>query len=103
MPKSTEVLPECTQLKDPGKLRPFLEAFTSRLLNLGHTRLTVSGYEASARHFGQWLQSTKIAITEIDDDVVRRFAQHRRIGLETRACAERNAHADKGRITGATN
>ncbi|MGR9433204.1 hypothetical protein [Rhizobium leguminosarum] len=71
MPKSTEVLPECTQLKDPGKLRPFLEAFTSRLLNLGHTRLTVSSYEASARHFGQWLQSTKIAITEIDDDVVR--------------------------------
>ncbi|WP_234827198.1 hypothetical protein [Sinorhizobium meliloti] len=46
MPKSTEVLPECTQLMDPGKLRPFLEAFTSRLLNLGHTRLTVSGYEA---------------------------------------------------------
>ncbi|WP_027994006.1 tyrosine-type recombinase/integrase [Sinorhizobium meliloti] len=77
MPKSTEVLPECTQLMDPGKLRPFLEAFTSRLLNLGHTRLTVSGYEASARHFGQWLQSTKFAITEIDDDVVRRFAQHR--------------------------
>ncbi|QND35816.1 tyrosine-type recombinase/integrase (plasmid) [Sinorhizobium meliloti] len=54
-----------------------MRAFTSRLLNLGHTRLTVSGYEASARHFGQWLQSTKFAITEIDDDVVRRFAQHR--------------------------
>ncbi|NKL66982.1 tyrosine-type recombinase/integrase [Rhizobium leguminosarum] len=77
MPKSTEVLPECTQLMDAGKLRPFVEAFTSQLLNLGHTRLTVSGYEASVRHFGQWLQSTKIAITEIDDDVVRRFAQHR--------------------------
>lgn len=73
MPKSTEVLPECTQLMDPSTLRPFVEAFTSRLLNLGHTRLTVSGYEASARHFGQWLQS----ISEIDDDVVRRFAQHR--------------------------
>lgn len=27
---------------DPITLRPFVEAFTSRLLNLGHTRLTVS-------------------------------------------------------------
>nr|WP_152716988.1 tyrosine-type recombinase/integrase [Microvirga tunisiensis] len=47
------------------------------MVSLGHTHLTVSGYEASARHFGQWLQSKKIAVAEIDDRVVRRFARHR--------------------------
>lgn len=62
---------------NPGALRPFVEAFTSRLLSLGHTRLTVSGYEASARHFGHWLQSAKIAVAEINEDTVRRFARHR--------------------------
>lgn len=77
MSKLKEVLPECVQLMDPGVLRPFVEEFTIRLLNLGHTRLTVSGYEASARHFGQWLQNANISIDEIDDRVVRRFARHR--------------------------
>ena len=77
MPKSTEVLPECAQLMNPGALRPFVEAFTGRLLSLGYTHLTVSGYEASARHFGQWLQTKKIALAEIDDRVVCRFARHR--------------------------
>ncbi|WP_246777224.1 tyrosine-type recombinase/integrase [Microvirga sp. VF16] len=77
MPKSTEVLPDCTQLMNPGALRPFVVAFTDRLSSLGHTRLTVSGYEASARHFGQWLQNRKIAVAEIDDSVIHRFAQHR--------------------------
>jgi site-specific recombinase XerD len=62
---------------DPGVLRPFVDKFTIRLWNLGHTRLTVSGYEASARHFGQWLQNANISIYEIDDGVVRRFARHR--------------------------
>lgn len=77
MSKSKEVLLECTRLMNPGALRPFVEAFTSRLLSLGHTRLTVSGYEASARHFGHWLQSAKIAVAEINEDTVRRFARHR--------------------------
>ncbi|PDS40281.1 integrase [Rhizobium anhuiense] len=77
MSKSKEVLPECMQLMDPGVLRPFVKEFTIRLSNLGHMRLTVSGYEASARHFGQWLQNTRIAVGEIDDGVMRRFARHR--------------------------
>lgn len=55
MSKSKEVLLECARLMDPGALRPFVEAFTSRLLSLGHTRLTVSGYKASlCQAFGRW-------------------------------------------------
>ncbi|WP_369928320.1 tyrosine-type recombinase/integrase [Leisingera sp. XS_AS12] len=77
MPKSMEVLPACVQLMNPGALRPFVEEFAISLLNLGHSRLTVSGYEASARHFGHWLQSSKIAVDEIDEGVVGRFARHR--------------------------
>ena len=77
MPKSMEVLPACVQLMNPGALRLFVEEFATSLLNLGHSRLTVSGYEASARHFGHWLQSSKIAVDEIDEGVVGRFARHR--------------------------
>ncbi|WP_246811470.1 hypothetical protein [Mesorhizobium silamurunense] len=50
MPKSNEVLPECSQLMDSGAMRPFVEAFTRRLSILGYARLTVSGYQDSARH-----------------------------------------------------
>lgn len=77
MPKSNEVLPECSQLMDSGAMRPFVEAFTRRLSILGYARLTLSGYQYSPRHFGQWLRSTKISVAEVDDDVVRRFARHR--------------------------
>ena len=45
------------------------------LVEPGHTRLTVSGYEASARRFRQWLQNASISINEIDDGGVRRFAR----------------------------
>ncbi|MER9445779.1 hypothetical protein NKI79_31570 [Mesorhizobium sp. M0340] len=62
---------------DSAALRPFVEAFTNRLVSLGYTRLTVSGYQDSARHFGQWLRLTKIAVAAVDDDAVRRFARHR--------------------------
>lgn len=76
MSKSKEVVHACGRLMDPGALRPLVEAFTQRLVSFGHTRLTVSGYEVSARHFGHWLQSTKIAVGDIDEATVRRFARH---------------------------
>lgn len=34
-------------------------------------------YGASARHFGHWLQSAKIAFAEVNENTVRRLAQHR--------------------------
>src|SRR5271165_2346404 len=53
-----------------------LENFTRHLADLGHTPLTVSGYEAGARHFGDWLHRSGISPAQIDDETVERFARH---------------------------
>jgi len=77
MAKSKNVHSDRKCWMDAGDVAPLVAAFTSHLSTLGHTGLTVTGYETSARHFSQWLGRTKIAIAEIDDDVVHRFARHR--------------------------
>lgn len=53
-----------------------LENFTRHLVDLGNTPLTVSGYEAGARHFGEWLHRSGISPAQIDDKTVARFAHH---------------------------
>ena len=60
-----------------GDLAPLVKDFTQHLSNLGHTRLTVRGYEWPSRHFVQWLQLSKLAVADIDDAVAERFARHR--------------------------
>jgi len=62
---------------DAGDMGPLVEGFVRHLSADGYTGLTVAGYEASARHFAQWLTRTGIAHRDINDDVVRRFARHR--------------------------
>jgi site-specific recombinase XerD len=59
-----------------GELAPLVTDFTRHLMGLGHTGLTVTGYDAAARHVAQWLTQTKVAIADIDDAVIDRFARH---------------------------
>jgi integrase/recombinase XerD len=69
----------CNQQRcmNAGALAPQVAEFTRHLSVLGHSRLTVSGYEAAARHIAQWLALAKVAVVEIDDAVIDRFARHR--------------------------
>ena len=62
---------------DAGDLAPKVAEFTALMLEAGHTRLTVAGYDAAARHFAQWLALCEIACADIDDAVIDRFAWHR--------------------------
>jgi site-specific recombinase XerD len=62
---------------DAGELAPLVTEFTCHLSELGHTSLTVSGYDAAARHLAQWLALVKVAVADIDGAVVDRFARHR--------------------------
>jgi hypothetical protein len=43
---------------------PLVTEFAGHLTVLGHTSLTVSGYDAAARHLAQWLTLAKIAVTD---------------------------------------
>ena len=72
--KITAIAQHCM---DAGELAPLVTEFTRHLSELGHTSLTVSGYDAAARHLAQWLALVKIAVANIDGAVVDRFAQHR--------------------------
>jgi integrase/recombinase XerD len=65
------------QCMNARELRVPLESFATRLASLGHTPLTVSGYLAGARHFGEWLHRAGLSPVQIDDGVVSRFASHR--------------------------
>jgi integrase/recombinase XerD len=56
---------------------PLVLAFVNHLSALGHTSLTVTGYEASARHFAHWLTRSSIEVGDVDDDVIQRFVRHR--------------------------
>jgi integrase/recombinase XerD len=58
-------------------LAPWVAEFTHHLSETGHTLLTVRSYERLARHFGHWIALTKIAIADIDEGVIDRFARHR--------------------------
>lgn len=62
---------------DPGPLAPWIERFAADLAAQRYSPLTIEGYTASARHFAAWLGGEVISIDAIDDDVVRRFAEHR--------------------------
>ncbi len=62
---------------DAGDLAPLVTEFMAHLRALGHSCLTVSGYEGSARHFACWLTRERLAVGNVDEDVVSRFARHR--------------------------
>jgi len=56
---------------------PWVAEFTHHLLETGHTALTVRGYDRVARHLAHWLALAKVAVAEIDEGVIARFARHR--------------------------
>jgi len=65
------------RLMNAGPIQPLIDAFIAELQAQRHTWLTISGYEHSARHFADWLCQSKIELSRVNEDVVRRFAGHR--------------------------
>ena len=55
---------------------PWVAEFTHHLLETGHTALTVRGYDRVARHLAHWLVLAKVAVADIDEAVIGRFARH---------------------------
>jgi integrase/recombinase XerD len=76
MPKQSTTSPSRRPHMDAGALRPMIKQFTDELIALGHTRLTVSGFDGSARHFADWTCRSGIAPYEIDSRTIDQFAQH---------------------------
>jgi integrase/recombinase XerD len=77
MPKTNGHLQQNPRCMNPGVLGTFVGQFVNQLTSLGHTRLTVAGYGDAARHFAEWLLNSDIAVVDVDDGVIARFARHR--------------------------
>ena len=77
MAKSSTYRCNAQHSMEAGEFASVVAEFTCHLKLLGHPVLTVAGYDASARHFAQWLTQARIAITEIDDAIIDRFGRHR--------------------------
>ena len=74
MSQSTAGVPPGASRMDPGEVREPIAAFITHLTGLGHTRLTVCGYEDSARHFGEWLARSGMTVADINDENLERTA-----------------------------
>ena len=77
MAKTNEDSSAGRQRMDAGELAPWVAEFTRRLRQLGYTSLTVKSYDDAARHLAHWLLKAKVAVADIDEAVIDRFAQHR--------------------------
>ena len=77
MAKSSAYRCNARHSMDAGEFASAVVEFTSHLTQQGHSALTVTGYDTSARHFAQWLTQSKIAIAVVDDMIIDRFRRHR--------------------------
>jgi hypothetical protein len=62
---------------DPGALRPLIESYIDHLASCGYEADTIHHLEHSARHFCYWLNQSEIAISQTDDNLIKRFGEHR--------------------------
>jgi integrase len=61
---------------DAGDLASLIAEYASELEALSHTRLTVANCTDSARHFTAWLRQANVALIDVDQEAIERFAQH---------------------------
>ena len=62
---------------DPGALRPLLDSYFEHLVSQGYRESTLGHFGCIVRHFCYWLNRANIAVAEVDDGVVKKFAAHR--------------------------
>jgi site-specific recombinase XerD len=62
---------------DPGVLRPLIDSYVADLASRGYEAATIHHLEHSARHFCYWLNHSGIAVSQTDDQVIKRFTEHR--------------------------
>ena len=76
MSKPRSVCSAKIQSMNPGPWGHPLRHLQITFFGLGHTKLTVGGYQDSARHFADWLWRSNIELAAINDDVMARFSNH---------------------------
>ena len=59
-----------------GCVQPYLEGFAAELILAGYAVLPIRDYVRSAAHLGRWMDSRKIGIDRIGQEILARFATH---------------------------
>jgi integrase/recombinase XerD len=61
---------------NPGSVARYLESFGAQMASVGHTSLTISFYLGSAIHFGGWLEARGLDVADINEEIIKAFANH---------------------------
>lgn len=77
MNKSESSTAEERRFLDAGELAPHFEKFASRLRERGYRSLSIEGYRGAVAHFGHWMSTVGVCVSDIDDAALARFAAHR--------------------------
>ena len=77
MASSSESRGEGRRFMEAGNLAAPVAEFVLTLSEVGYADLTVGGYADAARHLAHWLMHARIAVADIDEAVIGRFARHR--------------------------
>lgn len=77
MRRSSDVRCRGRQFIEAGEIAPLVAEFTCHLSQKGYTDLTLRGFDDAARHLAHWLAEAGIAIADVDEATVGRFARHR--------------------------
>lgn len=64
----------------PGRMGPFIEGFSARLLEVGYTPSTVRNMLKDVGQLGQWMESEKLEVSQLTKTSVEAFIHARRAG-----------------------
>ena len=76
MSPSMQIEANQQRMAAPSSMRPLVQSYVEYLTSQGYRPLTIRDMEAGARHLCHWLDHSGIAISQVDDDVIGRFARH---------------------------
>jgi integrase/recombinase XerD len=60
-----------------GSVQPYLDGFAAELISAGYAALPIRDYLRSAAHFGRWMDSHKMGISQLEETVLKKFANHK--------------------------
>lgn len=60
-----------------GCLEPYIRSFAEHLVGQGYAMLSARNYLQAAAHLGRWMENHGIALTDLTDETLGRFARHR--------------------------
>lgn len=97
MPTQTYTYAWKSRRTNPGYLGLFIDGFVSTMREVGYSERSIEKHIHSIAHLGEWLDGQDIALSQIDERVISRFAKHR-CTCPSRRIRKPVSGRDRGRV-----